>query len=97
MALDSKQKRGSAISLTIPYRSWLAEPDGTLADTDRMSLLKMCSAIAPEAPSVDVVGALCGTITAIANMAGAVTSSGGLQGAVTSAGRLQGTVKNACT
>jgi len=33
--------------MTMPHRIWLAEPDGALADTDRLSLLKLCSAIAP--------------------------------------------------
>jgi len=50
MALDTKQKRGSAICLSLPHRQWLAEPDGTLSSTDRMSLLKYCSAVAPAAP-----------------------------------------------
>lgn len=56
MALDSKQKRGSAINCGIPFRRWLAEPDGTLADTDRVSLMKWCSAIAPEAAAAAIVG-----------------------------------------
>lgn len=50
MALDSKQKRGSAISISLPQRQWLAEPDGTLANTDRVSLAKLCSAIVPASP-----------------------------------------------
>ena len=51
MSLDSKQKRGSAISLGLPFRIWQAEPDGTLDATDRASLLKLCSAVTPEAPA----------------------------------------------
>jgi hypothetical protein len=47
MALDTKQKRGSAIDLTLGFRSWLAEPDGSLAVTDRLSLLKLASAVSP--------------------------------------------------
>ena len=35
--------------MTMPHRIWLAEPDGTLANTDRLSLLNLCSAIAPGA------------------------------------------------
>jgi hypothetical protein len=46
MALDSKNKRGSAMLLTIPFRQWLAEPDGTLAVEDRMSLLKLAATFA---------------------------------------------------
>ena len=48
MALDSKQKRGSVLGLGSPWRSWLAEPDGTLASTDRVSLLKWGSAVTPD-------------------------------------------------
>lgn len=47
MALDSENKRGSAMLLTLPYRPWLAEPDGTLDSADRVSLLKLCSAVTP--------------------------------------------------
>lgn len=47
MALDSKQKRGSALDMSLPQRQWLAEPDGTLANTDRVSLVKLCSAVTP--------------------------------------------------
>ena len=50
MALDTKQKRGSAISMSIPNRQWLAEPDGTLVATDRVSLVKLASAVAPAPP-----------------------------------------------
>lgn len=49
-ALDSKQKRGSVINMGQPGRPWLAEPDGTLASTDRMSILTYASAVAPAAP-----------------------------------------------
>jgi len=97
MALDSKQKRGSAISLTMPHRSWLAEPDGTLADTDRMSLLKLCSAIAPDAPVSELVGALCGTASTAARLSGVVASAARLSGVVTITARLKGIVRNACT
>lgn len=50
MALDSKQKRGSVLGLSLPFRSWLAEPDATLANTDRLSLLRYGAAIAPASP-----------------------------------------------
>lgn len=61
MALDSKQKRGSAISLSLPHRQWLQEPDGTIAASDRLSLVKLCSAIA--AAAVVRTRALCYTRT----------------------------------
>ena len=50
MALDTKQKRGSALNLSNPSRPWLVEPDGTLANTDRLSLLRFASAVTPAAP-----------------------------------------------
>jgi hypothetical protein len=52
MALDTKQKRGSAIDLTLGFRSWLAEPDGSLAVADRVSLLKLSSGVPPSAVSL---------------------------------------------
>lgn len=58
MALDSKQKRGSAMSMTMPNRLWLAVPDGTLANTDRMSLLKLCSAVTPASPGGTSIAAI---------------------------------------
>jgi len=48
--LDTKQKRGSVVSMGQPGRPWLAEPDGTLASTDRMSLMTYAAAVAPAAP-----------------------------------------------
>lgn len=46
MSLDTKQKRGSAVHMGLPFRRWLAEPDGTVAVGDRASLLKLCSSVA---------------------------------------------------
>lgn len=51
MALDTKQKRGAAMLLGQPYRPWLAEPDGTLSATDRLSLLKLGSSIVVVLPT----------------------------------------------
>lgn len=50
MALDSKQKRGSVLGFALPFRSWLAEPDGALGSTDRMSLLHYGSGVAAASP-----------------------------------------------
>jgi hypothetical protein len=72
--LDSKQKRGSALDVGQPQRQWLAEPDGALADTDRASLLKLCSAVAPAAPP------------AAGDAAGGGFRSGGFGGRVLRAG-----------
>ena len=43
MSLNTKQKRGSAISLGMPHRQWLAEPSNSIGFGDRLSLLKLCS------------------------------------------------------
>jgi len=51
MALDSANKRGSAIDLTLPYRQWLAEPDGVIALADRISLLKLAATFTVVAPT----------------------------------------------
>ena len=53
MALDTKQKKGSAIGLTLPWRNWLAEPVATIGDGEKLSLLKLCSDVTLETgPSV---------------------------------------------
>jgi hypothetical protein len=41
MAIDTKNKQGSAMLLTMPWRPWLAEPDGSLDGSDQLSLLKL--------------------------------------------------------
>lgn len=46
MALDSSQKRGSAIHIAMPSKQWLVEPDGTISGTDKQSLARFCSAVA---------------------------------------------------
>lgn len=55
MTLDTKQKRGSVVGMTQPHRQWLAEPDATLAATDRLSLMKLGSAEDPSPPPTFVV------------------------------------------
>lgn len=45
MTLDTKQKRGSAVSVSDPAREWLAEPSGTVSQDERQSLAKLSSAI----------------------------------------------------
>jgi len=60
MALDTKQKRGSVLELSLPFREWLSDPDGSLAAGDRQALLKLGSAVAASAGvTIEVpVGAL---------------------------------------
>lgn len=47
MALDTKQKRGSVLDLTLPWREWLADPDSSLSVADRQALLKLGSGVFP--------------------------------------------------
>lgn len=51
MSLDTKQKRGSAIHVSEPWRQWHNEPDGTIAATDRQAVVNFCSAVAFASPS----------------------------------------------
>jgi hypothetical protein len=43
MAFDTKQKRGSIIGVSLPFRQWLAEPIGAFSGSERLSLLKLSS------------------------------------------------------
>lgn len=47
MALDTKQKRGSALLMGQPWRGWLAEPSGALPVASRISLRWWCSGVSP--------------------------------------------------
>lgn len=58
MALDSKQKRGSAMLLGQPWRGWLAEPTGTVTSASRISLRWWCSAVPPTLTLPDYGGIL---------------------------------------
>lgn len=69
MALDTKQKRGAVLNLTLPYRQWLAEPDGTLALADRQSLLKLGAAVSAAAGSHATSGALSAQAAAVVGAA----------------------------
>lgn len=51
MSLDSKQKRGSAMLVGMPFRTWLTEPTGTVSVGPRLSLLRLCSAVTPTTPA----------------------------------------------
>lgn len=46
MALDTAQKRGAAMGISLPFRPWLTEPTGALDVTARLSLLRFSSSIA---------------------------------------------------
>jgi hypothetical protein len=47
MALDTKQKQGSAIDVGLPWRQWTTEPTASIAESDRLSLAKLCSEPTP--------------------------------------------------
>lgn len=47
MSLDTKQKRGSAINIGMPFRRWQVEPSGNLNPSKQLSLLRYSSAIDP--------------------------------------------------
>ena len=38
MAVDTKAKRGSAVHVALPWRTWRAEPDGAIDDEDRLGV-----------------------------------------------------------
>lgn len=74
MALDSKQKRGSAVHTKLPFRRWLSNPAGDLtASTGRLSILKLCSAVAATVTVLAVdgiaLGVARGAFVATANRA----------------------------
>lgn len=46
MSLATKNQRGSAINVGMPWRQWLAEPDGVLDLGDRFSILKYVAGVA---------------------------------------------------
>lgn len=52
MALDTKQKRGSAIGLLLPWRQWLGEP-GESNGSLRLSLVRLCSATFDDGADTD--------------------------------------------
>ena len=39
MSLDTKQKRGSAINLGVPFRPWISEPQASSSFGSRLSFL----------------------------------------------------------
>jgi hypothetical protein len=45
MSLDTKQRRGSAIGVSLPFRQWLAEPTGYLHLPSRLSLLRYVASV----------------------------------------------------
>lgn len=60
MTLDTKQRRGSAMNISSPWRVWVAEPSGDVDYAERLSMLKFCSSIIdetiqPEVPGIEYV------------------------------------------
>lgn len=48
MALDTKQKRGSVLGLSLPFRNWQSEPAGEFDVGGRLSLLRLFAGLAAE-------------------------------------------------
>ena len=57
MSLSTKQRRGSAMLIGLPYRPWISEPDGNVDFGSRLSMLRYCSAIVDETIPSNVPGA----------------------------------------
>lgn len=51
MSLDTYQKRGSAMMLSLPFRPWIFVPDGTIDETDRQAAEFYSTAIAFAEPA----------------------------------------------
>lgn len=51
MPLNTQQKRGSAVNVSMPFRAWVLVPTGSInAQSERLVLLKMCSAVGSQPP-----------------------------------------------
>lgn len=55
MALDTKQKRGSAMSIGMPGRPWASVPAGSLAQLSRQSIVLLCSTPLFAVPQTDPI------------------------------------------
>lgn len=66
MALDTAQQRGSAVGVSLPWRSWAAVPTGTISYGERLSIAYYVS------PGELVGGFTCGSITVSAVLDGNV-------------------------
>ena len=55
MALDTRDKRSSAIMVSLPWRGLFPLPDGTVNQGDRQQCACMYRGIAAQTPSVAVI------------------------------------------
>jgi len=85
MALDTKQKRGSVLGLSLPWRTWQVEPSGTLGVGNRQSLLKLGSAIVTGALVHVTTGVLTGPGSSVVGTAAHIAVHG-TTGVLTGAG-----------
>lgn len=74
MALNTKQRRGSAIGVSLPFRQWLAEPSGSLPLASRLSLLRYVASVSA------AFGHLSGTALAKPSLLGKINARPSLTG-----------------
>lgn len=90
MSLDTKQKRGSAVSIALPWRAWVSDPSGISDFPDRLSFLHYASA----SGGAEYGGALlCGSISVQATLSGRTSVSQALVGDVSITPALSGTAE----
>lgn len=93
MSLDSKQKRGSAISVALPWRAWVSDPNGSIEFGDRLSFLRFASANG----GVEYGGALlCGSISVSPALTGTLNVSQLLTGVSSVLPALSGDIELDC-
>lgn len=87
MSLDTHQKQGSAIALTLPWRVWISDPNDALSLVgSQLSLLKMCSDFEASAGLSGPWFQRSGQVHAVGLVAGATWSPGNVAGQVYAVG-----------
>jgi len=93
MSLDTKQRRGSAISVGLPWRNWVSDPSEVIDFGDRLSFAHYASA----SGGVEIGGfRICGTIRVEPAMTGSVTVTPLLTGETSVSPMLTGTLEVDC-
>jgi hypothetical protein len=93
MSLDTKQKRGSAISMSLPWRAWVSDPSGISEFADRLSFVHFASASGGAERGGFL---LCGTISVTPLLSGSVSVSALLSGDASMTPLLAGDVELDC-
>ncbi len=96
MAVDTKNKRYSAIHVGCPWRSSLPIPDGTVDQGDRQHVAGFYRGVLAAA-AADADGHLCGTVSALERLLGEANVRQRMTGTVDVSERLAGEVQvNRC-